>query len=151
MSIVSRHSVQFASLLVAALLASAPAMAEGEAEAVFAKYKSLERAFDPAVADLYCDSALIRNVRTYPDGQVRTLELPAPKYKQLIRSVMPAAQARGDVNTYSNVTFSSEGANTRINASRYSELKKYTSPISLLVGQCGNSIGILEEISQSKP
>lgn len=151
MATVFTHPMQFASLLLVAFSTSAPALAQGNAEAVFAKYKSMERAFDPDVADLYCDSALIRNVRTYPDGQVRTLELPAPKYKQLIRSVMPVAQARGDANTYSNVTFSSEGAHTRINASRYSELKKYTSPISLLVGQCGDGFGILEEISQSKP
>ncbi|XLZ69951.1 hypothetical protein ABT364_26025 [Massilia sp. SR12] len=129
---------------------AAPAFAQSEAEALFAKYKAMERAFDPALVNLYCDTALIRNVRSYPDGQQRTLELPAPKYKELIRNVMPMAKASGDVNTYSDVAFAQEGGNTRITATRYSEMKKYSSPISLLVGKCGNTIGILEELSQSK-
>lgn len=133
-----------------ALGLAAPALAQSEAEALFAKYKAMERAFDPELVNLYCDTALIRNVRSYPDGQQRTLELPAPRYKELIRNVMPLAKARGDVNTYSEVAFSPEGGNTRITATRHSEMKKYSSPISLLVGNCGNSVGILEELSQSK-
>ncbi|MYN05508.1 hypothetical protein GTP41_25780 [Pseudoduganella sp. DS3] len=141
-----RHIV-FAAL---ALGLAAPALAQSEAEALFAKYKAMERAFDPELVNLYCDTALIRNVRSYPDGQQRTLELPAPRYKELIRNVMPLAKARGDVNTYSEVAFSPEGGNTRITATRHSEMKKYSSPISLLVGKCGNSVGILEELSQSK-
>lgn len=133
-----------------AFVLAAPAFAQSEAEAIFVKYKTLERAFDPGVADLYCDTALIRNVRTSPDGQQRTLELPAPKYKELIRNAMPLAKAKNDVSTYSEVAFSKEGGNTRITAIRFSEMKKYSSPISLLVGKCGNSVGILEELSQSK-
>lgn len=140
-------NIAFAAL---AFALAAPALAQSEAEALFVKYKTLERAFDPDVVNLYCDTALIRNVRSYPDGQQRTLELPAPKYKELIRYAMPMAKAKNDVNTYSEVAFSQEGGNTRITAKRYSEMKKYSSPISLLVGKCGNAVGILEELSQSK-
>lgn len=139
--------------IVFALLAAGltmPAFAQTEAEALFAKYQAMERAFDPDVASLYCDSALIRNVRTSPDGQQRTLQLPATAYKNLIRNAMPLAKAKGDINTYSEVAYSKEGANTRIKATRYSEMKKYYSPISLLVGKCGNDFGILEELSQSQ-
>lgn len=138
-------------LFVIALGVGAPALAQTQAEAVFEKYQSMGRAFDPAIADLYCDNALVRNHRTYPDGQKRTLELPAVQYKQLLRNVMPLAKAKGDFNTYSEVAFTREGDNTRIQASRFSESKKYTSPISLLVGQCGSGFGILEEISHSQP
>lgn len=129
----------------------ASAQTKTEAAAVFAQYQALERAFDPAVADLYCDNALIRNVRTYPNGQQLTLELPAPKYKELVRTAMPLAKTKGDYSTYSNVEFSPAGDHTRISASRYSVLKNYSSPILLLVGQCGSKFGILEEISQSQP
>lgn len=122
------------------------------AEALFARYQALEQAFDPAVADLYCDSALIRNVRTYPSGEKRALELPAPTYKDLVRSAMPLTKARKDISTYSDVRYVQEGSNTRITASRFSELKNYTSPISILVGQCGNTgLAILEELSESRP
>src|SRR6187549_1737332 len=83
------------------ILALAPAWASPpkpteKAKSIFDSYQSLERSFDPAIADLYCDTALIRNTRTYPDGNKRTLEFPAPKYKELIRNSMPLAKAAGD-------------------------------------------------------
>lgn len=143
-------------VLAAALfcLASAPVLACGAtpAERIFAQYQSRERAFDPAVADMYCDNALIRNVRTYPDGQQRALEFPAPKYKELVRMAMPMAQAKGDYSTYSDVTYAPEGDGVRITATRYSVLKQYASPISLRIGPCnGGDWAILEELSQSRP
>lgn len=101
---------------VAIALAVAPAFAQdgkGVAERLFAVYQERARAFDLASADLYCDSATIRNVRIYPDGQRRTLELPAPKYKELIRAAMPLARARGDTNAYSDITYSKEGSGIR--------------------------------------
>lgn len=148
-----------ATFLIAAL-AGAPVLGAGpkianqpQAEALFAQYQARERAFDPAAADLYCDTALIRNVRSYPDGQQRTLELPAPKYKALIRAAMPMAQAKGDYSTYSEVSYRPEGDGVRVSATRTSVLKQYASPISLLVGRCaeGADWGILEELSQSQP
>lgn len=141
-------------LVLACALVAAPALAQGpsQAESLFAQYQSREKAFDPAVADLYCDTALIRNVRTYPDGQQRTLELPAAKYKALIRMAMPLAEAKGDFSTYSNPLFRPEGGNVRVTATRYSVLKKYSSPMSLLVGKCSDgTVGILEELGESQP
>lgn len=141
-------------IIFSALLISAPVFASelSQAEQIFAQYQARERAFDPAAADLYCDTALIRNVRTYPDGQQRKLELPAPKYKELIRMATPLAKAKGDYNTYSDIVFNPEGNNVRVTASRFSALKQYSSPISLLVGACnGGGWSILEELSQSQP
>src|SRR5215211_5645227 len=74
-----------------------------QAKRVFNEYVSREQAFDPAVADLYADEALIQNRRSYPHGQVKVLQMPAPKYKELIRSAMPLAKSRGDKNSYSDV------------------------------------------------
>jgi hypothetical protein len=134
------------------LTGSLQAHAGSPAQSVFASYQSLERAFSPDVADLYCDTAVIRNVRTYPDGQQRTLEMPASKYKALIRAAMPLAKAKGDYSTYSKVAYAPEGENVRITATRYSVVKQYSSPISLLVGSCnGGDWALLEELSQSQP
>ena len=122
------------------------------AKQLFQKYITLENKFDPSVADLYADDALIRNTRRYPNGQKRTIDIPALKYKELIRTAMPLAKARGDRNRYSQVKYKPEGNNVRITAMRYSLLKKYSSPISLLVGP--NTKGdwiVLEEISESIP
>lgn len=140
-------------LFIAALAASpVHATTESEARGLFTRYQSLERTFNPAIADLYCDSALIRNVRHYPTGEQRTMEFPAPQYKALIRTMMPTAKARDDFSTYSDVRVTIEGDNVRIVATRYSNLRKYVSPISILVGACpGGRLGILQELSQSRP
>jgi hypothetical protein len=128
------------------------AASDPPAPAVFAKYQALERAFDPALAALYCDDALIKNTRRYPDGKSRTIQFPVDKYKALIRTAMPLAKSRGDVNDYSATTVKAEGVNSRINTTRHSRLKNYSSPMSLLVGRCrGGEVGILEEISESQP
>ncbi len=127
-------------------------MANEPAQGLFAQYQSLYQAFDPAVADMYCDEAVIQNQRTYPDGNQRTINLPAAAYRNLLRSVMPVAKAKGDVSAYTDVKYSAEGANVRIKAMRYSEMKRYESPFSLLVGQCADGKrGILEELSHSRP
>ena len=123
-----------------------------EARALFDRYVQLEHAFDPSVAELYAEDALIRNKRTYPTGQVRELSIPAPQYKALIRQAMPLARVRGDMSSYSEVTFAMEGAGVRIHATRFSNLKKYASHLSLLVAP--NEVGqwfIREELSESQP
>lgn len=126
--------------------------ARASAKTLFASYDSLAAAFDPAVADLYCDNALIQNTRRFPNGETRVMEFPAADYKRLIRVAMPVAQARADYNTYSEVEYAQEGGNVRITATRFSLLKGYASPLSILVGPCaGDSWAILEEISESRP
>jgi len=126
--------------------------ARAKAEQLWARYIALEAAFDPALADLYSDDAVIRNRRTYPTGEVREATVPAPQYKALVRQATPLAKARNDVSRYSSCTYAAEGARVRIACARYSALKDYTSPISLLVGP-GAASGwlIFEELSESRP
>lgn len=94
-----------------------------EAKTFFEKYCELERKCDPAIADLYCDGAGIKNTRHYPNGTTRTMQLSGATYKQLIRLTMPLAQKRGDTNTYSEVTYTEEEGKVKITATRYSHLK----------------------------
>lgn len=123
-----------------------------EAREVFNLYVRLEHTFDPKAADLYADDAVIRNKRTYPDGQVREMAVPAPQYKELVRQSMVLAKVRGDISTYPEITYAIEGEGVRIKATRFSELKKYSSPISILVkpGPDGRWL-IYEELSESRP
>lgn len=141
-------------LLVACLLptlALAQASPTDAAKRLFEEFVALGRAYDPAVADLYADDAVIMNRRTYQTGEVRDITVPAPKYKALLREVMPIAKAQGDRNTYSDVTFTPQGRRVRITATRFSELKQYASPISLLVGPGpGGKWVIHEELSESR-
>jgi hypothetical protein len=124
----------------------------GKAKELFERYIALEQAFDPAQADLYADDAKIQNTRNYPGGEKRTLTIPAPKYKEMLRAAMPIAKMRGDTSSYSEVKYTAEGKSIRITATRFSNLKKYSSPFSLLVApdKEGNW-RILEELSESQP
>lgn len=132
--------------------AAEDASALAAAKQLFARYVQLEKDFDPKVADLYSDDATIQNRRTYPGGRVKVLTLPATRYKEIIRAAMPLAKAKNDRSSYSEVVYTVEGDGIRIKARRYSELKKYSSPISLLVRT--NDAGvwlIFEELSESQP
>jgi ketosteroid isomerase-like protein len=130
----------------------APITQPTSAEELFSEYVNREKDFDGSLVDLYADDALIRNTRRYADGTTKILEIPAPEYKALIQKVLPLAQARGDYSTYTNVTYTPEGERIRIKATRYSELKKYESPLSLLVGKDASSEWkIYEELSESQP
>jgi hypothetical protein len=146
-----RLAVQVAFIWIAAVGVLSAQTLDG-AKALFERYVQLEKTFDAAAADLYADDAIIRNKRTYPNGQVRELTFPAVQYKSLIRQAMPIAKARGDTNSYSDITYTREGSGVRIRATRFSNLKKYSSPISLLVtpGSDGRWL-IREELSESQP
>jgi len=149
---VPRHMVVERDFTIPSGGARTPARSADPARALFDSYQSLERTFDPAMADLYCETALIRTTRIFPSGERRTLEFPAPQYKALIRSLMPVARARNEYSTFTAVKFLPQGSNVRVTATRYSELKKYSSPHSVLIGACDSGAwGILEEISETRP
>ena len=125
---------------------------ETKARAVFDAYVRLGEAFDPALADLYADTAKISNRRVFPDGTSRELAMPAPSYKTLLRQVMPVAKERNDVSRYSDVRYVVDGDNVRIHAMRHSVMKDYTAPHTLLVGpDTDGTWRVLEESGESRP
>lgn len=139
-------------LVIAATGYAAESDQIAQARRLFQNYVQLSQAFDVEVAELYADEANIKNKRIYPDGQVRELTMPAPRYKELVRTAMPLAKTRGDRNTYSDLQFTTEGKGVRITGTRFSELKQYASPVSLLVqpSSAGTWL-IVEEITESRP
>ena len=137
--------------LVAAQGAPA-ADARAKAERLLERYIALEAAFDPAVADLYADDAVIRNRRTYPTGEVREATVPVAQYKALIRQAIPLAKAQNDISRYSGCVYTAAGPRVRIACARFSTLKNYTSPITLLVGPGPDGAWLIfEESSESRP
>ena len=120
------------------------------AKALFQRYVELEHSFDPAQADLYADDAVIRNRRIMPGGQMVPLTIPASRYKNVVRQGMPEARKRGDVANYTNDTYTLEGKRVRIHVTRYLALKKYSSPMSMLVGPDATGKWVIfEEESES--
>ena len=74
------------------------------------------------------------------------------RVESLLRQVVTLAKARGDTSGYLNARYSVESSGVRIHLTRYSQLKKYTSPMSLLVGPDQNGKwAVLEEQSESVP
>lgn len=123
-----------------------------DAKQCFDRYVALEAAFDSTVADLYADDAKIQNTRIYPDGQKKVMTMPATAYRALMRQAMPLAKQRGDTNKYTDIKLAKEGEKVRVTATRFSNLKKYSSPLSLLIGPNKNGAWMIyEEISESRP
>ena len=123
------------------------------AQAFFERYVALEQAFDPAVADLYADSATVRNLRRYPTGQVREMKLEGARYKALIVASLPTAKERGDLSTYTDVAYEVlASGEIAITATRYSELKKYSGPLELRIAPQQDGVWrIVEETGESQP
>jgi hypothetical protein len=144
--------IRAALILVAGLPAVASAVNLAEAKALFEKYVALEHAYDPAVAELYSDKAIISSVRIYPDGRERPMQIPVAFYKSLIVQGMPIAKTRGDKSQYLNVEYLLDGEVVRVKTTRYSELKDYESPFVLVIGEddTKNAI-ILEEHTVTRP
>ncbi|MGZ8940237.1 MAG: hypothetical protein ACXW32_13600 [Limisphaerales bacterium] len=136
-------------LLITNLLVRAATSTE-EAKAFFNTYTNLSAKFDPAVADLYADDAMIKNKRHLADGGTREMTMQAPAYKNLVRSAMPLAKQRGDTNRYTEVAYKEEDGKVRITSTRYSELKKYSSPFTMVIAKRGDKWLIVEEESESK-
>jgi hypothetical protein len=143
-------------LLVTLAISSGPVAAQtpapSSAHELWDDFVELGTGFDPALADLYADDAVIHLTRRYPDGRTRTLELTGKEYKPMVRQAMPIARNRGDLDVYSDVKFEILGERTRITATRYGTLKKYRAPHELIVGSAGSSgWKILQETGESGP
>ncbi len=125
---------------------------EANARALFEQFVRLTEAFDPAVIDLYAETAKISNRRIFPDGTSREMSMPAPSYKTLLRQVLPVAKEQNDLDRYSEVRYTVEGDKVRITAKRYSVMKDYSAPHTLLVGpDTDGTWRILEESGESRP
>lgn len=121
------------------------------AKQLFAQYAALENAYDPGVADLYADDALIKQRRKMPMGEPQDVIVPASKYKTLLRQNIEIAKARGDRSTYSDVIYTREGEFIRIDALRSTEMSKRTTPFSIVVGQSPSGKWLIyEEVSASR-
>ena len=123
-----------------------------DARLLWDTYVKLERAFDPKIADLYSDRAVLTNTRRFPDGTSKKLTMSAPEMKKIIVQVAPISKQKGDANTYSDLEITPIlGGRTKITVTRYSLMKKYASPMTLIVGPEYGKCVILEEHCESRP
>lgn len=122
------------------------------AEELFELIDHLGNSFDVAFADLYSDDAKITNLRKYPDGRIQKIRFDGKRWKEVIRLAVPLAEERGDKDRYSDVSYETKDEGVVIRATRYSELKKYSSPMQWLVRPNSNGEWlIVKEKSESRP
>lgn len=112
---------------------------------------SLADNFDPNMAKLYSDDALIQNTVLNADGSQQTRVIPAGLYKSIIGVAMGKARDLDDRYTYSDVKYKLEGRRVRVTYQRYSHARNYQSPVSMLMGIEPDEAGIVfEELSIMK-
>jgi hypothetical protein len=108
---------------------------EGQARRFFEDLIALERAYDPALVDLYADSARIAKHRRLPDGGVQYGSSSGVDHKALLRRWLPGAAARGVHNEYSEVRYKDLGNGYVQITMRQRQLPKdFTTTVELLVG-----------------
>ncbi len=111
-----------------------------------------EKAFDPRLVACYADEAVIQNTRVYPTGQKKVMRLTGVQYKALLKASLPLAQKRNDTSSYSDLEYTQSGDKVIVKGQRYSNLKKYWSPLEIHIGKDQKGeIKFLTEISESQP
>lgn len=132
---------------------SGPVYASDEPLELFDSYIQLGESFDPDVANLYSDDALVHAYRVYPHGLERNMELTGAQWKELMSRVMPIAKAQNDKSTFSNIAVTEIEGGYKIKADRYSVRKCYTDTgYYMIVKPTENgSLKIFEEYMETKP
>ena len=75
--------------------------------------------FNPLMANLYSDYALIQNTILNSDGSQKTRLIPALYYKSIIANAMQMAKEMGDTYTYSDLEFKMECNRVRVTYVRH--------------------------------
>jgi len=147
----SRLSVVLLATAVSVVSPAGAGDAITDALALFRDYEARSAGFDLALSDLYSDDALIKTKRVDSRG-VRELSFSGAKWKLMIRAAMPVARMRGDTNRFSDISARTAADAVVITVKRHSELKGYTSPLTLVVRRDGTGAWkIVEEESETRP
>jgi ketosteroid isomerase-like protein len=145
------RSVLVAIVILSALCGAAAADPVAEGLAFFREYERRSAQFDASLTELYADDALIRS-RRVTGSTTREMSFRGDQWKQMIKLAMPVAKMRGDTNSYSNVSARQSGGDVIVTAQRYSELKRYTSPLTLVLRKSREGAWrIVEERSETQP
>lgn len=119
-----------------------------DARNFFERYVKLCHSYDKTVANMYSDNALIKRTLIMPNKKTKTIIIPAKEYIDKLKVYRFLAKTTGYKNFYSNLKFSMENNNVRIEGIRKVNLDNFTGPISMLIGKNKNgSWVILEEIT----
>ncbi|MEM9255897.1 MAG: hypothetical protein AAGA91_10630 [Pseudomonadota bacterium] len=110
------------------LAVAIPAHSADEAayRAFFERYAALNEAYDPALADLYANEAVILAARKTSVGSEQIMRLEGRRWKELVAANLEQARQRGDRSEFSDIEVTLQGRQATITASRYAVLSCFT-------------------------
>jgi hypothetical protein len=103
------------------------------AKKLFERYKSYERAYDPAMAELYSEDARLDLTAIHQSGAVGHAAVSGDGVKRSIIKSLKIAKVKGEEMTYKDVSYEKEGDGIRIAGTISFKKKKFTMPWSILV------------------
>jgi hypothetical protein len=126
-------------LLTVAVLAASPAQERPDASLerarqVIESYVTLERAYDPRLADLYADEAVIKSNQSGPNGESQWATAQGWQYKKMVRDAMPKFRSMGFKASYSGARYEMAGKNVRVSAVQYVDKSRSSNPIQWTIG-----------------
>jgi len=136
-----------------ALFASAHAQERPDASLerarqVIESYVNLERAYDPRLADLYADEAVIKANQVGPSGEPEWYTVQGWQYKRMLREAMPKSRSAGYKASYSGARYEMSGKHVRVSVVQYVDKTRSSNPIQWTIGPGRTSQWlILEEVS----
>lgn len=117
----------------------------------FNKYDALNKAYDPALADLYTDDAKIYTIVQNPDDTEVQATLNGKKLKSLMDVGLKYAKSVGEADQYSNIRLENVASDTvKISADRYSLYKCQTDKSYYMIVKKDQQgvLKIIEELSK---
>jgi hypothetical protein len=141
------------SILLALSCGTTPAGPVAEAQRLFDRYVSLEQRYDPALVELYADSARVKKQRRLPDGQIQYGSMSGAELKAQIQRWTPGAVERRARNEYSAVRYQDLGNGyVRIEMRRRQLPKDLTSRQEFIVGPGPDGRWLIwEEMAEAPP
>jgi hypothetical protein len=131
---------RFGTLLLAVALAATahtqerPDASLERARQVIESYVNLERAYDPRLADLYADEAVIKANQSGPNGESQWVTAQGWQYKKMIRDAMPRFRAQGFKASYSGARYELSGKNVRVSVMQYVDKSRSSNPVQWTIG-----------------
>jgi hypothetical protein len=124
-----------------------------QARQFFEQLVDMERRYDPAVAELYADSARIAKHRRLADGSIQYGSMTGAEHKPMLRRWMPGAAEREAHNEYSDVRYKDLGNGFVQITMRQRQLPKdFRTDLELVVGPGPSGQWLIwEDISEAPP
>ena len=98
---------------------------ETPAERFVKRYQHLSDTYDPAIADLYADDAVLKTSYTRMSGEIVEMSFTGAQYKELVPKVSPLAKARQDRSELKDLRYEAIEGGVRVRATNVSLSKCY--------------------------